>query len=218
MAYPPRQQRPPNENDIFDETGAALPEVIPNPGPHVHHHDIVHFDIDPRNVFVYDTDANHRTMPVFKIADFGIAQTPNETRSSDGGPPYTLEQMMEIWDNRQIGKPGYYLPVMWCCMTLMHPIQPPRATQDAANQNHWTYGQKIMDQNYVQLYGHDLCALVSACLMHKPIDRPSLQQLRHTLDNVLGPPVLTAQDQAWLRRWLHYPSRPNARPLANAFT
>lgn len=97
-------------------------------------------------------------------------------------------------------------------MTLMHPIQPPRATQDAANQNHWTYGQKIMDQNYVQLYGHDLCALVSACLMHKPIDRPSLQQLRHTLDDVLGPPVLTAQDQAWLRRWLHYPSRPNARP------
>lgn len=67
MAYPPRQQRPPNENDIFDETGAALPEVIPNPGPHVHHHDIVHFDIDPRNVFVYDTDANHRTMPVFKV-------------------------------------------------------------------------------------------------------------------------------------------------------
>ncbi|KAI3398521.1 hypothetical protein diail_9045 [Diaporthe ilicicola] len=270
MAYPPRQQAPPNENDTFGETGAWLPEIIPNPGLNVHHHDIIHFDMDPRNIFISDTDADHRGMPLFKISDFGLAHTVNDTRGTDQGPPYSIAEKYEIWNVRQIGKDGYHLPeqftsdwdklrqnadpfsqdlnnnppgpistigdlntvaanygewsnvwqvglTVWCCMTNLNPLHPPIATQDPANQNNWTYGISIMDPQYTAIYGNELCRLVSQCLMHKPADRPTLQQIRASLDNVIQPPVLTNADRAWIRKYLRLPSIPRERPVDAAF-
>lgn len=73
-----------------------------------------------------------------------------------------------------------------------------------------------MSNQYTQKYGRDLCALVSSCLSVKPIDRPTLQQIRATLDR-LRPPAVTRQDRDWLDRFLHLPRFPSSRPLANAF-
>lgn len=90
------------------------------------------------------------------------------------------------------------------------------AAQDPQNQNIWTYGNDIEDNRYRAFYGDQMCALVSKCLAVKPIDRPTLQQLRTSLDN-LKPPEVTDDDKSWLRRFTHLPSLPRTRPLANAF-
>lgn len=112
--------------------------------------------------------------------------------------------------------------VMWCCITCRYPILPPMAKQEPAIQNAWTYGDKIMDNTYVTLYGQQLCELVASCLAVKPIDRPSLQQLRDSLNNLRPPPVsqdqeFTKDDKDWMDRFLRHPSIPSARPLARAF-
>lgn len=67
MTYPPRKQAPPNQAADYPEFGGYLNEGIPAPGAHVNRHDLVHFDIDPQNVFIFDTDDQHRRMPVFKV-------------------------------------------------------------------------------------------------------------------------------------------------------
>lgn len=122
-------------------------------------------------------------------------------------------------------KMGYRLTVvapqiMWCCITCRRPILPPMAYQEPAIQNVWTYGDKIMENTYVTLYGQQLCGLVASCLAAKPIDRPSLQQLRDTLNNLLPPEPYgydKVDDKKWLDRFLRHPSPPSARPLARAF-
>lgn len=68
MGCPPRQQAPPNEVDTFAEIGDWLPEEIPDPGASRHDENIIHFDLDPQNIFVADTDADHRRMPLFKVS------------------------------------------------------------------------------------------------------------------------------------------------------
>ena len=67
MTYPPRKQAPPNQADEFQEFGGPLPEVIPPPGNHVNRHDLVHFDIDPQNIFIFDPDAAHWGISKFKV-------------------------------------------------------------------------------------------------------------------------------------------------------
>lgn len=106
---------------------------------------------------------------------------------------------------------------MWCCITARYPISPPMAEQEPAIQNNWTYGNQVMDNTYVALYGQQLCGLVASCLAVKPIDRPSLQQLRNTLDN-LRPPATSKDDKDWLDRFLRQPPFPSARPLHKAFS
>lgn len=70
LAYPPRKQAPPNQNTEYGEFGGYLDEEIPAPGAHVNLYDLVHFDLDPQNVFIFDTDEDHRRMPVFKVGFF----------------------------------------------------------------------------------------------------------------------------------------------------
>lgn len=88
--------------------------------------------------------------------------------------------------------------------------------QEPAIQNNWTYGEYIMDNTYVAFYGQQLCELVAACLAVKPIDRPSLEDLRDTLNN-LRPAAVSDEDRTWLTRFLREPSRPKPRPLNRAF-
>lgn len=67
MAFPPRKQAPPTQVAQYPEMGGLLVEEIPDEGAHVNYYDLVHFDIDPQNVLMFDTDGEHRGMPVFKV-------------------------------------------------------------------------------------------------------------------------------------------------------
>lgn len=109
MAYPPRQQAPPNQGSMHGEFGPLLPEVIPAPGAHVNHHDLVHFDIDPQNVFIYDPDNAHRGVPIFKVGFCVPVLLPHACSSSmlhhchfhrwvgeSGGVPKTAARLRNI--------------------------------------------------------------------------------------------------------------------------
>lgn len=67
MTYPPRKQAPPDQDTEYGELGGLLDEEVPAAGAHVNCYDLVHFDIDPQNVFIFDTDEDHRQVPVFKV-------------------------------------------------------------------------------------------------------------------------------------------------------
>jgi hypothetical protein len=55
-------------NDTAAETGPFMTEEIPAPNVYINHRNIVHFDLDPQNIFIFDSDNNHRKIPVFKVS------------------------------------------------------------------------------------------------------------------------------------------------------
>ncbi|ROV97442.1 hypothetical protein VMCG_06859 [Cytospora schulzeri] len=97
--------------------------------------------------------------------------------------------------------------VLWSCMTLLEPDEPPvpkpmpgRAGANAAMQ--WTYGAEIMGREYIDRYGREMCELVARCLMHRPVDRPTLDQLQTNLDRI-RPAVTSQRARTWVRRYVH---------------
>lgn len=70
MAFPPRAQVGPAVGSTAAEIGPLMAEQIPAPAAFVNKRDIVHFDMDPQNIFLFDSDANHRRIPVFKVSFF----------------------------------------------------------------------------------------------------------------------------------------------------
>lgn len=83
MAYPPRAQIGPAIASTDAEIGPLMAEQIPAPAAFVNKRDIVHFDLDPQNIFMFDSDANHRQIPVFKVSSPFPA--PQEFRALIGG-------------------------------------------------------------------------------------------------------------------------------------
>jgi serine/threonine protein kinase len=84
------------------EARIYLEETIPQ-GPNASRgFGLVHFDLDPQNVFVGDFDERrHRFGPVFKVGDFG-----NATRTSSD----VFKEPQEAIYQRRFGKLLYYLP------------------------------------------------------------------------------------------------------------
>ncbi|KAG8162893.1 hypothetical protein KVR01_007371 [Diaporthe batatas] len=206
MAYPPRSQVGPAMNSTAAEIGPLMEEQIPAPAAHVNKRDIVHFDMDHQNVFMLDEE-DRRPIPFFQVADFGLSHTPDETRSDipRAGPPYNMAQKVEIWGNRVLGKDGWNVPEQFTTDW----------DKDAQIQNIWTYGSEVEQQIYRDVYGDGLCGLVAKCLAVRPSDRPTLQELRTSLD-FLKPAGLTDTDRAWATRFFGLPPAPRTTPLAEA--
>lgn len=50
-----------------------MDEEIPVPDIHVNNFNIVHFDMDAQNIFIFNSDNDHRGVPMFKVSfDFPI--------------------------------------------------------------------------------------------------------------------------------------------------
>ncbi|TDZ20442.1 hypothetical protein Cob_v006559 [Colletotrichum orbiculare MAFF 240422] len=103
MAYPPKGHHkqshpdwdPNNPIDEYIPEGPARPEM----------EQTVHFDIEPRNIL---TAVNHDDpiFPLFKLADFGLAQFFSELgRQNPNEPSKTL-----YWKSRLRGKKWYFSP------------------------------------------------------------------------------------------------------------
>ncbi|KAI1485159.1 kinase-like domain-containing protein [Biscogniauxia mediterranea] len=124
MEYPPRKFHPKRRDpdpadveglpamdfvDLNSETrgkriGPDLYEDVPDPSRRWAGKRQVHFDIDPKNIFIYGFDPNtkdneHKLIPRLKLADFGLAQT---VKPNKGNGYY--------WHKRGTGKLGYYTP------------------------------------------------------------------------------------------------------------
>ncbi|GAW23882.1 hypothetical protein ANO14919_134590 [Xylariales sp. No.14919] len=97
MAYPPK------ETDTLKDLPAPVSEVIPPGDPRR----IVHFDFDPRNIFIGEvgegTAAEHSFTPLLKLGDFGLA-----TEIEPGKSDFYYERF------RSFGKRGYYSPEQFC--------------------------------------------------------------------------------------------------------
>ncbi|KAI8949251.1 kinase-like domain-containing protein [Xylaria longipes] len=95
---------------------ADIEEFKGNPGPiketiparlRDHPRRIVHFDMDPRNIFVGDvrqgSEDEHGMAPILKLGDFGLA-----TEVVPGKHDFYYERL------RQFGKRGYFAPEQFC--------------------------------------------------------------------------------------------------------
>lgn len=67
-------QIPPAQNSMAVEIGPLMNEQIPLPGIHVNNFNLVHFDMDAQNIFIFNSDNDHRGIPVFKVS-FGFLTT-----------------------------------------------------------------------------------------------------------------------------------------------
>lgn len=69
MTFPPRLQEIPLQNSQFSEDGDSLPEVVPPfpLAPSNVQYDLVHFDMDPNNVFIGETDNDHVDISLFHV-------------------------------------------------------------------------------------------------------------------------------------------------------
>ncbi|ROV92956.1 hypothetical protein VMCG_09010 [Cytospora schulzeri] len=178
MDYPPREVPANIPNNVppgapAPSSGPNLPETMPPgalagnvPG----HAGIVHFDLDPTNVFVGDFDRIgpnapvpvHTDAPRLQIADFGLAET-GEDLWVPANPPGSSElqqvkRRLDMWRIRRQGKQRWFLPIMYCLMTFTQPQFPPvagRLAKDeppgmpyglvARSEQRWTYGFRLVD-------------------------------------------------------------------------
>ncbi|KAI1360106.1 kinase-like domain-containing protein [Xylaria arbuscula] len=100
MAYPPA------DNPAWKDEEPPITEEIPEEEDQIAPRRIVHFDFDPRNIFIGDIgDGNdeHELTPLLKLGDFGLA-TEIEYEQEN----FYYEQL------RQYGKRGYYAPEQFC--------------------------------------------------------------------------------------------------------
>ncbi|KAI0444161.1 kinase-like domain-containing protein [Xylaria telfairii] len=99
LAYPPAEI-PEFKDKPIPITETVPPRLRDNPSR------IVHFDIDPKNIFVGDVaqvEGEHTITPLLKLGDFGVA---SEIKS--GQWDFYYERF------RQYGKKGYYAPEQFC--------------------------------------------------------------------------------------------------------
>lgn len=73
----------------------------------------------------------------------------------------------------------------------------------------WTYGADIMGREYIDRYGREMCEMVATCMMHRPIDRPALDQLQTDLDRI-RPAVFSQRARTWVGRYMR-----DAPPVAD---
>ncbi|KAL1856316.1 hypothetical protein Daus18300_010801 [Diaporthe australafricana] len=187
--------------------GGYLPETVP-PGGHAAplpgFVGTVHFDLDPRNIFVrgYDEPTNplvpsHTQIPRFQVADFGLAKNwadlwaPPDARNA-----YTLAMgRWSMWKRREMGKDCWFLPYpdfppVAGRMTSEEPPGIPEANVPR-NEQRWTYGHDLigpsmMSQQLRTQFSQPLCETVARCLMARQEHRPDLQQLQATVAAALG--------------------------------
>ncbi|KAK5657836.1 hypothetical protein OQA88_2909 [Cercophora sp. LCS_1] len=116
MEYPPIRN-PPTKDIAVGQAGPNAPrqgdkvtETVPsaNPPSWRSNTNCVHFDLEPKNIFIGELDSrrlpdpdSHRIVPPFKIADFGLANRVTATSPN---------RVQKMWNWRQRGKETYYFP------------------------------------------------------------------------------------------------------------
>ncbi|KAI1299462.1 hypothetical protein F5Y03DRAFT_408806 [Xylaria venustula] len=180
LAYPPMS------TDELKDRPAPITEVIPK-DKNVPPKRLVHFDIDPRNIFIGNlgTGDEHDLTPLLKLGDFGMA--------------FEVEPGKEnlYYENlRHYGKIGYLAPeqfctdwdyidadngwVMECLITRCLPAMPPQPTLITTDQRlgrpYYTYAGRLMEPAY-EYVDRDLKYIVARLQAHDPADRLTLEEL-----------------------------------------
>ncbi|KAI1338683.1 kinase-like domain-containing protein [Xylariaceae sp. FL0016] len=113
MAYPPRKFHP----ERFTRPKGDLDEMIPDEQYRWRMKRMVHFDIDPQNIFVADFDMSEQHMigPRLKLGDFGLAMEMKtqkrdvyyqSVRKQGKNLYFTPESFAEEWDHLDVSRNG----------------------------------------------------------------------------------------------------------------
>ncbi|KAI1655724.1 kinase-like protein [Daldinia decipiens] len=186
-------------NDLFEE--------IPVEKRRWARKNLVHFDIDPSNIFIAPPDfgardGEHDLIPRLKLADFGCARVIKQNKKN----AYYLER-------RRMAKQGYFAPeqfgVEWEHLAPTDPngwelSEQPVAGNYSAATNVWGiawslwqlitgcrvpdapqpqpseplhYCPAILDDLEFGVYDRELRETIAACMRHNPNDRPTLVEL-----------------------------------------
>ncbi|KAH8891700.1 hypothetical protein GQ53DRAFT_841543 [Thozetella sp. PMI_491] len=247
MAHPPSIQ------DGFEESETLFwNETVREPGINLNESDdLVHFDIDPTNVFIGGTDSTH-VIPVIKIGDLGLM---NELKDMK----LDVKKRLSFWCHRQRGKSDFFLPeqfteewdyvktlphfqacevagnfswrsnvyhlglMLWCLITGCYPPRGPIDPQvvsaevdmdSGETEYKWSYGNYLSDETIFDWVDPNLLHLAVRCMMEKPDDRPSLQEIAAVIHRGLhGTPWGETDDdtKAWAARFFGGP--PQLSPL-----
>ncbi|KUI60927.1 Myoblast growth factor receptor egl-15 [Cytospora mali] len=105
MKVPPRLRTGANGEPFWDNSvGPDLVEGVPSAADPTRKHtlDVVHFDLDTKNILIGDFDNNeHQTAPILKVSDFGLAKTNTDA---------IFSEPIRAWLRRKAGKVQYLLP------------------------------------------------------------------------------------------------------------
>ncbi|KAL2284732.1 hypothetical protein FJTKL_08812 [Diaporthe vaccinii] len=174
------------ETDLIPLRDESIPQDVPIETAL----SLVHFDIDPDNVLIGDFESDpgshtHEIVPIFKIADLGVARSAEE-----------LERMStDLFDmlySRRLGKVENHAPVMWQLLTRCCTLLPPNHgdiefSPDGVNTvRGFTYGADLIFSRVADEYDETLRTTIMWCMMHDPAERPTLRQLEHLIVGNLG--------------------------------
>ncbi|RYP53711.1 hypothetical protein DL768_001311 [Monosporascus sp. mg162] len=249
MEYPPRkfhprrrqkdaEGEPPNselaalvlDDDHRDLNGkivdGQLFEDVPGPKRRWARNRMVHFDIDPKNIFiggfdVYAKDDEHLLVPRLKLADFGAALNvkPNKSKYAMALHFLRPEQFGIEWDyvaptdpfgpeiSEQTVAGNYGAPMniwgialtLWNVITKCYPPIPP---QRQSGPGPLTYCHLIRTDPKYNYVAPELKEVLARCMRHDPKDRPSLlnlsRQAKHGIKKRYG-----NESDDFIRTWIH---------------
>ncbi|KAI1083986.1 kinase-like protein [Whalleya microplaca] len=239
MEYPPRKFHPrrrENPNDITAQMGALrieddvagkvvngdLFEDIPVARRRWAGKRIVHFDIDPSNIFIagFDlgaADNEHKLIPRLKLADFGLTDKIKPNKSN-----------RYYYERRDIGKDGYAAPeqfgvdwehlevtdtwgpelsestTMWQLITKLKVPSAPQPQEKAGEPV--SYCVLLLTDDRFKDVDIELREELSRCMRHNPADRPTLIQLLQRAKTGAGKVFANEPDEtvkAWVQRAIY---------------
>ncbi|KAI0428730.1 hypothetical protein F5Y09DRAFT_312356 [Xylaria sp. FL1042] len=224
LAYPPKS--------IQELKGHSAPvkEAIPT-DPNVQPTRFVHFDFDPRNIFIGNlmADGEHYLSPLLKLGDFGLGQNVKGDRENIYYERlrqfgkffyYAPEQFCADWDYIEpndgliqarkypvAGNYGVHTNlwavglVMECLITLCQPRMPP--TPSVVNHSGFEY-YSYGGHLRDPAFSHvdpDLITLVMGLQAHYPINRPTLVDL--DVERVIEMKGNCGKTDMELLEWMH---------------
>lgn len=93
---------------------------------------------------------------------------------------------------------------MWTLITLHKPPKGPipgcldrEEAEDGSTKEFWTYGSFLMDEERFGNVDIDLRFLVARCMMDKPADRPSMQELQAAIQAKLNQELDLDAPEIW---------------------
>ncbi|KAI0977612.1 hypothetical protein F4678DRAFT_477656 [Xylaria arbuscula] len=221
LAYPPMSI------DELKNRPAPITEVRPE-DENVSPKRLVHFDLDPRNIFLGNLDVGdeHDLTPLLKLGDFGMAVEVEPEKENlyyeklrhYGKTGYLApEQFCTDWDyidadNGLIhlhpiaGNYGIHTnlwAVMECLITRCLPPYPPQptliTTDERLGRPYHTYAGRLMNREYSYV-DRDLIYVVARLQAHDPADRLTLEELN--IDTAIAEKGNYGMTNVQIRQWM----------------
>ncbi|RYP36104.1 hypothetical protein DL766_002153 [Monosporascus sp. MC13-8B] len=191
-------------------------EDVPGPRHRWARNRMVHFDIDPKNIFIAGFDMNtrddeHLLVPRLKLADFGTALNvkPNKSKNNSASNgtmwPPTDPFGPEMSEQTVAGNYGAPMNIWGIALTLWNVITkcyPPIPPQRQPGPGPLTYCHLIRTDPKYNYVDPELKEVLAQCMRHDLKDRPSLLNLSRQAKRAIKRRYGNEPDD-FIRAWIH---------------